>query len=579
MRPTLYGTRHAISAGHYLAAAAGFSILEAGGNAIDAGCAAGVALGVLNPHDVKVAGVAPIMIRTNDGKVVTIDGLGIWPKRMPADLFMREHGGRMPLGILRTVVPAAPDAWITALRDYGTMSFGDIASAAIRFAREGFGVYEHMRSFIVDEQADMRRMPANAAIYLPGGKVPDLDDKFIQTDLAATLQFMVDEEAAALGRGVGRLEGLEAAHAAFYKGDIAAKIVDFHEANGGYLRRDDLAEFRCRYEPPVHVRWRDMDVYTCGPWCQGPVVAHALAMLDKAGLRDFEHNGVDYVHLVVEVLKAAFADREYRYGDPAFVNVDLDELFSDEHIAARVAAIDLKKAMPDMPGPLGPVPCGLDWLETSRQLGEVIGGGAAKPAEQKRVHDTTYLCVIDRWGNGFSATPSDGNWAAPIVPGTGLMISTRGVQSKTDPRHPSGVAPGKRPRLTPNPALAVRDDGSVFTFGTPEGDMQTQAMLQVFLNVFHFRMDLQAAIEAPRFATFSFPTSFQPPEHFPGQVNLEGRIPAHIADGLTARGHKVVWWPDYIRKASAVEAIFLDRSTGFYRAGADPRQPAYAIVV
>lgn len=576
-RPTLYGTRHAISAGHYLATAAGFSILEAGGNAVDAGCAAGIALGVLNPHDVKFAGVAPIMIRMAGGKVVTIDGLGIWPRRVPADLFMREHNGTMPLGILRTVVPAAPDAWITALRDYGTMTFGDVAAAAIRFAREGFGVYEHMRGFIVDEEAQMRALPANAAIYLPGGKVPDLDDKFVQADLAATLQYMVDEEKAAAAKG--RLAGLEAAHAAFYKGDIARRIVDYHEANGGYLRRDDLAEFRCRYEPPVELRWRDMALYTCGPWCQGPVVAHTLAMLEKTDFHRHAHNSPDYVHTVVEVMKAAFADREYRYGDPAFVDVRLDELFSDAHLQARVAAIDPRRAMPDMPGPLGPVPCGLDWLESARERGEVIAGGAPAAAEQKRVRDTTYLCVIDKWGNGFSATPSDGNWAAPIVPGTGLMISTRGVQSKTDPRHPSGVAPGKRPRLTPNPALAVRDDGSLFTFGTPEGDMQTQAMIQVFLNVFHFGMDLQDAIEAPRFATFSFPTSFQPPEHFPAQVNLEGRIAGETADELAARGHKIVWWPDWIRKASAVEAILRDTNTGFYRAGADPRQPAYAIVV
>lgn len=574
-RPTLYGTRHAVSAGHYLATAAGFAVLEAGGNAVDAGCAAGIALGVLNPHDVKFAGVAPIMIRMRGQQVKTIDGLGIWPRRIPADLFMREHGGFMPLGILRTVVPAAPDAWITALRDHGTMTFGEVASAAIRYAREGFGVYDHMRSFIADEEADMRKMPANAAIYLPGGRVPDLDDKFIQTDLANTIQYMADQEAAARG---DRLAGLEAARHAFYAGDIAQQIVDFHEANGGYLRRDDMAEFRSRYEPPVTLRWRDMEVYSCGPWCQGPVVVHALKMLEKAGLDGLSHNSPEYIHLVTEVLKAAFSDREYRYGDPSFVDVNLEELFSDEHIAERVTAIDRKWAMPDMPGPVGPVPCGLDWLDGARDRGEAIVGGAVSELPQKRVHDTSYLCVIDKWGNAFSATPSDGNWAAPIVPGTGLMISTRGVQSKTDPRHPAGVAPGKRPRLTPNPALAVRDDGSVLAFGTPEGDMQTQAMLQVFLNAFHFGMDLQVAIEAPRFATYSMPTTFQPPEHFPGQVNLEGRILSATGDALERMGHKVVWWPDWIRKAGAVEAIFLDKEIGFLRAGADPRQPAYAIV-
>jgi gamma-glutamyltranspeptidase / glutathione hydrolase len=176
-RPTLYGSRHAVSAGHYLAAAAGFAILEAGGNAIDAGCAAGIALAVLHPDEVNVAGVAPIMIRTGPqakepGKVVTIAGLGHWPKRFPADLFMREHGGKMPLGILRTVVPAAPDAWITALGDYGTMSFSDVAGAAVHYAREGFAVFEYMATMIKQYEDGYRSWPSNAAIFLPGGKLP-----------------------------------------------------------------------------------------------------------------------------------------------------------------------------------------------------------------------------------------------------------------------------------------------------------------------------------------------------------------------------------------------------------------------
>ena len=280
-RPTLYGSRHAVSAGHYLAAAAGFAILEAGGNAIDAGCAAGIALAVLHPDEVNVAGVAPIMIRTGQGKVVTIAGLGHWPKRFPADLFMREHGGKMPFGILRTVVPAAPDAWITALTDYGTMSFGDVAGAAMRYAREGFAVFEYMATMIRQYEDGYRSWPSNAAIFLPGGKLPQVGDRFVQTDLAGTLQYMIDQERAAAKHG--RLAGLAAARAAFYCGDIAETIVRYHEENGGYLARDDLADFHSRYEEPVQVRWRDFEVFTCGPWCQGPMLAQALRMIEAAG--------------------------------------------------------------------------------------------------------------------------------------------------------------------------------------------------------------------------------------------------------------------------------------------------------
>ncbi|WP_431285665.1 gamma-glutamyltransferase family protein [Humitalea sp. 24SJ18S-53] len=564
MRPTLYGSRHAVSAGHYLAANAGFAILEAGGNAIDAGCCAGIALAVLHADEVNVAGVAPIMIRTGQGKVVTIAGLGHWPASFPADLFMREHGGKMPVGLLRTVVPAAPDAWITALCDYGTMSFGDVAAAAIRYAREGFAVFDYMAGQIKLYEEGYRMWPSNAAIFLPGGKVPKVGDRFLQTDLAGTLQYMVDEERAASKRG--RVAGLQAARAAFYCGDIAAKIADYHAQEGGYLTRADLAGFHSRYEEPVKVRWRDFEVYTCGPWCQGPMLAQSLLMVERAGLDGLAHNSADYIHLLTEIIKAACSDREYRYGDPRFVDVGLDELLSPAHVAARVAAIDMANAMPDMPPPLGRYPGNMPMPEK---------GGSEATIEP----DTSYCCAVDRWGNAFSATPSDGSWRSPVIPGLGIVPSARGTQSRPDPRHPSGVAPGKRPRLTPNPAMAVRDDGSVMPFGAPGGDVQVQAMLQVFLNTHHFGMDIQEAIEQPRFASFSFPNSFAPFTHLPGRLNLEDRFPKAVLEDLSGRGHDVELWPAYSRRTCSVEAILLDSRTGFLRAGADLRQPAYAVAV
>ncbi len=562
-RSTLYGSRHAVSAGHYLAAAAGFSILEAGGNAIDAGCCAGIALAVLHPDEVNVAGVAPIMIRTGQGKVVTIAGLGHWPMSIPADIFMREHGGTMPLGLLRTVVPAAPDAWITALTDYGTMSFGDVAGAAIRYAREGFSVFEYMAGQLKLYENDYRKWPQNAAIFLPNGRPPLVGERFIQTDLSVTLQYMVDEERAAASRG--RVAGLQAARAAFYCGDIAERIARYHEQEGGYLTRQDLASFHSRYEEPVRTRWRDFDVYTCGAWCQGPMLAQALRTVEHAGLDGLAHNSPDYIHLLAEILKGAFADREYRYGDPRFVDVGLEELLSDAHIHARVSAIDMAAATPDMPPPIGRYPSNMP---------PPVPSGTADQIDP----DTSYCCAVDRWGNAMSATPSDGSWRSPVIPGLGIVPSARGTQSRPDPRHPSGVAPGKRPRLTPNPAIAVRDDGSIMPFGAPGGDVQVQAMLQVFLNVHHFGMDIQEAIDAPRFASFSFPNSFAPYTHLPGRLNLEDRFPAATLDTLSERGHDVELWPAFSRRNCAVEAILFDSKTGFLRAGADSRQPAYAIV-
>jgi gamma-glutamyltranspeptidase/glutathione hydrolase len=564
-RPTLYGSRHAISSGHYLATAAGFSILEAGGNAIDAGCAAGLALAVLCAHEVNFAGVAPIMIRSGAGRVVTIDGLGHWPAAFPADLFMREHGGAIPPGLLQTVVPAAPDAWLRALADYGTMTFADVAREATRFAREGFAVYDYMAAQIVANAEEYRRWPSNAAIYLPQGRPPAVGERFVQTDLSDTLGYMADEERAALRRG--RLAGLEAARSAFYTGDIAHSIVSYHEEHGGYLSRSDLARFRSRYETPVRTRWGDLEVLTCGPWCQGPVVAETLRILGQAGLEGLAFNSAGYVHLVVEALKGAFADREHHYGDPLFVDVGLERLLSDEHISARVKAIDPDVAAPALPPPIGAAP-GEGPLVPAPPAGGHAGHSSA---------DTSYVCVIDRWGNALSATPSDGSASSPVIPGTGIVPSSRGTQSRPDPRHPAGVAAGKRPRLTPSPAMAVRDDGSVFSFGCPGGDMQPQAMVQVFLNVFHFGMDVQEAINAPRFSTWSFPNSFSPFTYLPGRVAIEDRFPEEVVTELRRRGHDVRLWPQFTREAAAVEAIYFDAGSRFFRAGADPRQPAYAI--
>lgn len=562
-RPTICGTRHAVSAGHYLAASAGFAVLEAGGNAVDAGCAAGIALGVLQPDLVNVAGVAPIMIRKADGTVETIAGLGHWPRSIPADLFMREHGGKMPPGVLRTVVPAAPDAWITALERHGTMSFGDVAAAAIRFAEEGFAVYDLLAQSITAHEAEYSRWPQNAAIFLPGGRPPRVGEKFVQSDLARSLRYMAEEERKAAGKG--RLAGLAAAHAAFYRGDIAREIVRFQEKEGGYLSMEDMAGFRSRIEPAVRRPWRGHEVITCGPWCQGPSLLEALLIAERLGLDGLEHNSPDYLHLIAEALKGALADREYHFSDPAFADVPVDALLSDAHIAARAAAVDRARAYPGLPEP-------------------ILGRGTELPpataaALPKIEADTSYVAVVDRWGNAFSATPSDGSWNVPVVPGTGLVPSGRGTQSRPDPAHPCGVGPGRRPRLTPNPAMVVTQEGGVMPFGTPGGDVQIQAMLQVMLNILHFGMDVQPAIEAPRVASYSFPSSFAPYEYFPGRLAVEARIPAETRAALAERGHEVKDWPERTWLAGSVEVVLRDPRSGLISAGADPRRPAYAIAI
>ena len=506
-RPTVYGTRHAVSAGHYLAAAAAFSVLEAGGNAIDAGCAAGIALGVLQPDLVNVAGVAPIMIRLANGHVESIAGLGWWPKTLPADIFMREHGGKIPDGVLRTVIPAAPDAWITALERHGTMRFADVASYAIRYAGEGFAVYPLLATSIAAHEHEYRRWPSNTAIFLPNDRVPKSGDKFVQSDLARTLQYMADQDRAA---GPDRAAGLRAAHDAFYRGDIAREIVAVPAAGGrlsvdGRPRRIPLAHRAGGAAAVARPRGDHLRPVVPGTGAAGGAGAARARRHRRpaAQLRDLPapHRRV----------------REPGDGGPRVLSSAIRPSST-----CRSTTCSIRR-----PSRGAPPRCATTARSARCRRRSIAPTCRTRrsTAELPKVEaDTSYCCVVDRWGNAFSATPSDGSGNVPVVPGLGITPSGRGSQSRPDPRHPAGVAPGKRPRLTPNPAMVVTEAGGVMPFGTPGGDVQTQAMLQVLLNIFQHGMEVQDAIEAPRVASYSFPSSFAPFEYFPGRLAVEGRI-------------------------------------------------------
>ncbi len=324
LQPMITGARHMIAAGHYLATQAGHAVLEAGGNAVDAGVAAGIALGVVHSDQVQFSGVAPMLVYLAErDEVVAISGLGWWPREARIETFAAEHGGHIPLGLLRTVVPAAPDAWILALERYGTMSFGDVAAAAIRYAREGFTMHPVMAHYIAKNAETYRRWPENARIYLPDGRAPREGELFVQADLARSLQFMADEERAAARRG--RAAGLAAARDAFYRGDLAAAITRYHREHGGWLTAADLEAYRSEVEAPVRFEWNGVEVFSCGPWCQGPVLLQMLSVLAGDDLGALGHNTPDYVHLVAEAMKLCFADRERYYGDPRFVRVPMDD--------------------------------------------------------------------------------------------------------------------------------------------------------------------------------------------------------------------------------------------------------------
>ncbi|MBI4608638.1 MAG: gamma-glutamyltransferase [Candidatus Rokubacteria bacterium] len=564
--PQVIGSRWMVVAGHPLAAQAGARILEAGGNAVDAGVAAGICLGVVHPDMVSAAGVAPIMVHLAAKRETwTVSGVGGWPRTASIEFFKERCGGQIPPGLLRTVVPAAPRAWCTALVRWGTMSFGEVAAAAIECAERGFPVSEFSAMQFRANQERCQRWPTTAALFLAGGRPPRVGERLVQGELAATLKAMAAAEAKARGRG--RAKAIGAACDVFYKGEISAAICAYHRREGGLLAPEDLARFEVEVSPARTTTFGGVEVATCGFWCQGPALLQALNILEPYDLAALGHNSARYLHLVAETIKLAFADREAYYGDPAHVKVPADGLLAKAYAEARRTLIG-ERAWPDMP-PAGDA-YGL----------AAVRNGAARPvpsaAADPQTMDTSYVAVVDRHGNAFSATPSDPSVDSPVIPGVGCVISPRGSQSWLDPYHPSAVAPGRRPRLTPAPAMAFKDGKLLMPFGTPGGDVQLQAMLQVFLNVVAFGMRPQQAVEAPRVASRSFPDSFWPHPSFPGCLQVEGRIPSEVTNVLADLGHTIQTWPDWEWRAGAVCTIVVGPD-GTLMAGADPRRGSHAI--
>ena len=575
-RPVIQGTYGVIAAGHYVAAAIGMHVLETGGNAVDAGVAAGFALNLTKPQSTGIGGEAPILIyRAGDGpgpKIAAINGQGSAPRGATIDWFREARIDVIPGdGFLPITIPAAFGAWVTALMYYGRLTLKETLGPVVETARAGVAVYPALQSAI-ERQAERFReeWPSTAAIYLEAdGSVPPIGKLIKQPDWADTFQGAIDAEMREAHRG--REAGLRAALDYFYRGRVAQKAVEYStsteifDASGrphrSLLHVDDFADFRTKVEDPVTANYRGIDVYKCGPWNQGPVFLQQLMLLEGFDLAALGHNSTEYVHTVVEAAKLAYADREQYYGDPAFVDVPLDRLLSKEYAARRRTLIDPSEASAELrPGDAPP----------SRP--KVVVG-------DPRVYtgDTTHVDVVDAEGNMFAATPS-GGWipTSPVVPGLGFPLGTRGQQFYLDPAHPDSLMPGKRPRTTLTPSLAMKDGRPHMVFGTPGGDQQDQWTLQFFLNVVDFGMNLQEAIDAPSFHTQHFPSSFYPHGAHPKRLVVEGRLPLDVRQALERLGHEVVVADDWAN--GQVCAVRYDPDTGLIEGAASPRHmSAYAI--
>jgi gamma-glutamyltranspeptidase/glutathione hydrolase len=568
-RPNLVGRNHAASAGHYLATLAAMRVLDRGGNAVDAGVTASMALSVLQPDMVSFACVAPTLIYMKElDKVISLAGLGYWPKSTDvAKLIAAGNGKAVPENLLRTVIPAAPATYVEALRRFGTISFEEAATPAMELAKNGFAVYPLLSTNIEYLENSFRRWPDNERIFLPKGRAPRVGELFVQEDLAGTIARLIQAERDAKG---DRDKKLQAVHDYFYRGPIAREIADYHAKNGGFMTFEDMAEFQVPVEESITVNYRGYTVHACDVWCQGIVLLESLKILEGFDLKSMKHNSPDYAHLIAAALNLSFADREAYVGDPKFMKVPRDALISEAYAIRQRARIDMQKALDRLPDPGDPE-------NTGRATGASTPLYAAPHGLSRLSQDTIYNCVVDKFGNAYSATTSDNASETPIIPGTGLAISSRGCQSRLEVGHPAEVKPGKRPRLTPNPAMAFKDGKLFMTFGTPGGDQQSQGMLQVFLNVVEFGMTMQQAVEAPRVSSQSFPNSFAPHAYYPGRLNVEEDFGPVVIAELQRRGHDVEVWPRFPAANAAVCAIKVDPETGLRHAGADPRREGYAL--
>jgi gamma-glutamyltranspeptidase / glutathione hydrolase len=543
-RPELRGTFGMVASTHWLATAAGMSVLERGGNAFDAAVATGFTLQVVEPHLNGPGGEVPALLwPVAGGEPVAVCGQGVAPGAATIERY-RELGHELVpgTGVLSACVPGAFGGWLLILERFGTWRLEDVLSFAIGYAEDGFPLVAGIRATIDRTEALLREWPASRELYLPP---PEIGALFRNPTLAATYRRLVDE-----ARGGSREEEIERARRAWYEGFVAEEIDGFVAAEGGLLTGDDLARWRATLEPPATFEYRDLLVCKTLPWGAGPVGLQQLALLSGFDLAEL--SPAELVHVVTECAKLAFADRDALYGDG---EVPLETLLSPEYNDERRALVGEDASGDHAPG-LGHLP-------------SVVGAPVLPGAGEPTRGDTVHLDVVDRWGNMISATPS-GGWlhSSPVIPSLGWPLGTRAQMFWLEEGLASSLRPGARPRTTLSPGLALRDGKPYLAWGTPGGDQQEQWALHAFLRHVDLGLDLQAAIDAPDFHTDHLISSFYPRVFAERSLTVESRFGDEVVDDLRRRGHDVtVSGPWSLGRVTAVAR----EPDGLLKAGANPR--------
>ncbi|MGV9903503.1 gamma-glutamyltransferase family protein [Streptomyces sp. NPDC003388] len=597
-RPTLQGTFGMVSATHWLASQSAMAVLEDGGNAFDAAVAGAFVLHVVEPHLNGPAGEVPILFAPAGGEVRVLCGQGVAPAAATVAHYQGLGLDLVPgTGPLAAAVPGAFDAWLLLLRDHGTKPLEDVLRYAIGYAEHGHAPVENVGATVESVRTLFEtEWPSSAEVYLPGGRAPRPGELLRNRALAATWRRLL----AGTARAGGREARIDAAREVWRSGFIAEALVrqsrrptldTSGRRHTGTLIEADLAGWSASYEAPATYDWNGWTVCKAGPWSQGPAFLQQLALLPTALPA---YGSADYVHLLIEGCKLAMADREAWYGDAA--EVPLADLLSDEYNAGRRALVgdqaswDLR---PGSPGGRTPrLPAQAHRLVTGDARFSPMGAGEPTVADltgEARVAadggtrgDTCHLDVVDRWGNMIAATPS-GGWlqSNPVVPELGFPLGTRLQMTWLEEGLPNSLTPGRRPRTTLTPSLALRDGVPVMAFGTPGGDQQDQWQTHFFLAAVlrapvRGGLDLQGAIDAPNWHNDSFPSSFHPRGRRPGSVTVESRTDPGVIEALRRRGHDVTVGPGW--SEGRLCAVARDPETGVLSAAANPRgMQGYAV--
>jgi gamma-glutamyltranspeptidase / glutathione hydrolase len=569
MRPVIRGRQAAVASMKAEATEAARRILEAGGNAFDAAVGGQAALGVTDFALNGVGSDAVLLVyNARDKKVYSINAEPRAPKLATIEWYEKNNGGKIPQsdGLLAGGLPGVVDAWYTLLDRWGTMSFEQVLQPAIDLAENGFPLSEYGASYIA-ETKKILKYPTTVKIYLPNGQPPKAGQILKNPDLARTLRKLVEAEKA--NQSKGRHEALKAARDRFYKGDIARDLAAFSEANGGLFRYDDFAEYTVEVETPVSTNYRGYQVYKNPSASQGPAELIALNLLEGYDLKALGLNTPDYLHTSAEAVKLAMADREKYLGDMDFIKIPYDGLLSKNYASERRKLIDPAKASLELrPGAPEKFMANADVLD--RPVHEVLDGNASHEG------DTSYMAIVDKDRNMVSFEPSlhSGFGTGVVMGDLGFIFNCRGDYYSLVRGEANALAPGKRPRSTLQSTLIMKDNQPWAILGSPGGDDQVMRTMQTLINMVDFGMNIQQAIEAPRWSSRSFPASPFPHTMVPGDISVESRIPEATRDALAARGHKVRVAPPWSLGSNA--GIVIDATTGVLSAGADPRVDAYA---